>query len=150
MPNSDGAHLTRNAAELERLRTLGSRLLAGDLPPQPSGGWTASAVLAHLAFWDRFVIARWDRYDREDVIEDLSDFHMDLVNAAGLPLWLALPPEAAVAEAIEAAGEVVERIAALGPAAVEAALTTSRRAMLDRTFHWTPHLDELAGVPPPR
>jgi hypothetical protein len=70
------------------------------------------------------------------------------VNAAGLPLCLALSPEAAVAEAIEAAVEVVGRIATLSPAAVEAALTTGRRAMLDRTFHWTPHLDELAALIP--
>jgi hypothetical protein len=146
MPDSDGAHLTRNAAELERLRTLGSRLLAGDLPPQLTGGWTASAVFAHLAFWDRFVIARWDRYDREGVIEDLSDFHMDLVNQAGLPLWLALSAGVAVAQAIDAANHVCERIASLSPRAVEVARSTDRPAMLDRTYHWSPHLDELAGL----
>lgn len=150
MSDGERAYLTRNAMELGRLRALGSRLLAGDLTPQLTGGWTPSAVLAHLAFWDRLVCARWDLYDRDGAIETLPDTHTDLVNAAGLPLWLALPPEAAVAEAIEAAGQVVDRIAALSPAAVEAALTTGRRAMLDRALHWTPHLDELAGVLPPR
>jgi hypothetical protein len=150
MADSESAHLARNAAELERLRTAGSRLLAGDLPAHLGGGWAPPAVFAHLAFWDRLVLARWDLYDRDGAIETLPDTHTDLVNAAGLPLWLALPREAAVAEAIEAAGQVVERIAALRPAAVEAALTTGRRAMLDRALHWTPHLDELAGVLPPR
>ncbi|MGA3183890.1 MAG: hypothetical protein ABSE52_04755 [Candidatus Dormibacteria bacterium] len=150
MSEAERAHLARNAGELARLRGLGSRLLAGELPSELTGGWTPSAVFAHLAFWDRLVLARWDLYVRDGVIESLPDSHMDLVNAAGLPLWLALPPAAAVAQAIEAAGEVVERIAALSPAAVEAALTTGRRAMLDRTFHWTSHLDELAGLPPPR
>jgi hypothetical protein len=150
MADGEHAHLTRNVAELERLRFLGSRLLAADPPPQLGGGWTAPAVFAHLSFWDRLVCARWDLYDRDGAIETLPDTHTDLVNAAGLPLWLALPPEAAVAEAIEAAGQVVDRIAALSPAAVEAALTTGRRAMLDRALHWTPHLDELAGVLPPR
>jgi hypothetical protein len=150
MVEAERAYLARNAGELERLRALGSRLLAGELPPGLTGGWTPSAVFAHLSFWDRLVLARWDLYDRDGAIETLPDTHTDLVNAAGLPLWLALPPEAAVAQAIEAAGQVVDRIAALSPAAVEAALTTGRRAMLDRTFHWTPHLDELAGVRPPR
>jgi hypothetical protein len=146
--DSERGYLTRNAAELDRLRTLGSGLLAGDLPQRLADGWTASAVFAHLAFWDRLVAARWESYDRNGAIETLPDTHTDLVNAAGLPLWLALSPEAAVAEAIAAADQVVERIASLSSAAVEAALTTGRRAMLDRTFHWTPHLDELAALIP--
>jgi hypothetical protein len=149
MADGERAYLTRNVVELERLRTFGSRLLAAEPLPQLTGGWTVSAVFAHLSFWDRLVFARWDLYDRDGAIETLPDTHTDLVNAAGLPLWLALNPEAAVAQAIEAAGQVVERIVALSPAAVEAALTTGRRAMLDRTFHWTPHLDELDGVLPP-
>ncbi len=143
MQEFDHGYLDRNTTELERLRAVGARVLAGDLSPRLAGGWTASAVFAHLAFWDRFVIARWDRYEREGVIGDLPDEHMDLVNSAGLPLWLALSGGAAVVQAIDAAIHVCERIAALGPAAVEAALGTGRLAMLDRTCHWSPHLDEL-------
>jgi hypothetical protein len=145
MGEPDDGYVERNAAELERLRTLGSRLLSGELQPQLAGGWTASAVLAHLAFWDRFVLARWDRYDREGVIEDLPDIATDVVNAAGLPLWLALSADAAVAQALSAATQVCERIASLGPEAVELARSTERPWMLDRTAHWSPHLDELTG-----
>lgn len=122
-------------------------MLAGDISPRLAGGWTASAVFAHLAFWDRFVIARWDRYDREGVIGDLPDTHADLVNAAGLPLWLALSGGAAVVQAIDAAIHVCERIAALSPGAIEAAISSDRLPMLDRTVHWSPHLDELTGAP---
>ena len=114
-----------------------------------AAGWTACAVFAHLAFWDRLVIARWDRYDREGVIGDLPDAHTDLVNAAGLPLWRALTAGEAVVEALDAAGHVCERIASLSPAAVAVALDTGRLAMLDRTLHWSPHLDALAGAPDP-
>lgn len=149
MSEDERAYLARNAMELGRLRALGSRLLAGDLTPQLSGGWTPSAVFAHLAFWDRLVLARWDLYERDGVIETLPDSHTDLVNAAGAPLWLHLPREAAVSEAIAAADQVVERIATLDPAAVDVALATGRQPMLDRTFHWTPHLDQLAaGIAP--
>ncbi len=141
-------YLSRNAAGLARLRALGSRVAAGDLQPQLSAGWTVGAVLAHLAFWDRLVLARWDRYDREGVIEDLPDAATDLINAAGLPLWRTLTDGQAVAEALDAAGRICDRIASLSPAAVALALATERVRMLDRTLHWTPHLDEIA--PPGR
>jgi hypothetical protein len=146
MAGDERAYLARNAMELARLRALGSRLLAGELPAGITGGWTPSAVFAHLAFWDRLVLARWDLYDRDGVIETLPDTHTDLVNAAGMPLWLDLPREAAVAQAIAAAGQVAERISTLNRAAVDVALATGRRPMLDRSFHWTPHLDELAAA----
>jgi hypothetical protein len=142
----DCGHLERNASGLERLRGLGSRLLSGEPAPELAGGWTGAAVFAHLAFWDRLVLARWDRLDREGVIADLPDTAMDLINVAGLPLWTALGAGAAVVQAVEAATLVCERIASLSPAAVEAALSAGRLAMLDRTRHWAPHLDELAGA----
>jgi hypothetical protein len=145
MADPNRGHLERNAAELERLRGLGARLLAGELRPRLAGEWTPAAVFAHLAFWDRFVVARWDRHDREGVIEELPDATTDLVNDAGLPLWRVLEPAAAVALAMDAASQVCGRIAALPPAAVELALRTDRLWMLDRSFHWTPHLDELSG-----
>ena len=149
MPESHDTHVERNATELERLRAVGAGVLAGEITPRLPGGWTASAVFAHLAFWDRFVIVRWDRYDREGVIGDLPDDHMDLVNEAALPLWRALSAGAAVVQAIDAAIHVCERIASLSPAAVAAAVDTGRLAMLDRTVHWSPHLDALAGAPDP-
>jgi hypothetical protein len=149
MAVSDAGYAGRNAVELARLRALGARLLAGDLQPRLSGGWTPAAVLAHLAFWDRFTLARWDRYDQEGVIEDLPEPSTDLVNAAGLPLWRAMPEEVAMAQALEAAVQVSERITSLGPEAVSLALATDRMRMLDRTLHWGPHLDELAAKPPP-
>jgi hypothetical protein len=145
MAASPARHLERNAAELERLRGLGARLLAGELRPRLAGEWTAAAVFAHLAFWDRFVVARWDRYDREGVIEDLPDASTDLVNQAALPLWLPLSPSTAVAQAVDAAAGVCARIVALSPRAVEATRSPDRLWMLDRTYHWTPHLDELEG-----
>ena len=149
MPESHDTHVERNATELERLRAVGAGVLAGEITPRLPGGWTASAVFAHLAFWDRLVIARWDRYDREGVIDDLPDAAIDLVNDAALPLWLALSGGAAVVQAIDAAIHVCERIASLSPAAVAAAVDTGRLAMLDRTVHWSPHLDALAGAPDP-
>lgn len=46
-------------------------------------GWSASAVLAHLAFWDRFTLGRWRTYlaGREAGIAPLTD----VLNAASPP-----------------------------------------------------------------
>jgi hypothetical protein len=139
-------YLQRNAAGQARLADIGRRLAAGDLPTHLDGGWTAAAVFAHLAFWDRFVLARWDAYDATGVIDDLPDSQTDLVNAAGLPLWLALGTEAAISEAVRASADVCARIASLGVEAVGSATRSGRLALLDRGVHWSAHLDELAAA----
>lgn len=145
--NGDGSgYLERNLAGQARLAALGARLGRGDLPTHLSGGWTAGAVFAHLAFWDRLVIARWDAYDATGVIDELPDDTTDLVNTAGLPLWLALDAGAAVTEAVRAASEVCARITRLSPEAVESAARMGRIHMLDRGFHWSPHLDEVEAA----
>lgn len=139
----DRAYVTSNDRTRERLRALVVRLDDEDLTRPLDGGWTVAAALAHLAFWDRWVVARWERYDRDGAIETLPDGVLDLANAAGLPQWLALAPRRAAELALAAAEEGDRRIAALVPAAVEHALTTGRPAMLDRALHRDPHLDDI-------
>lgn len=119
------------------------RLDAESLGREVAGDWTAAALLAHLAFWDRWVIARWEQYDRDGEIEALPDGVLDLINAAASAQWLALQPAEAVDLALEAAEAVDRRIAALPPAGVDHALATGRGTMLDRSRHRTAHLDEI-------
>jgi hypothetical protein len=144
MPDPGDGYLERNATGLVRLSDVAGRLgeVRGRL--HLPGGWTGAAVLAHLAFWDRFVIARWEGYDRDGSIIELPSAHMDLVNAAELPMWRSLDLDAAAAQAMAAASQVLERIRSLSPEALTYARMTRRPAMLDRTLHWSPHLDELA------
>jgi len=144
--DDDRGYLEHNAAGLRRMAALAARLSAIDGPVALAGGWTASAVFAHLAFWDRFVLARWEQFERTGAIEGLPDDHTDLVNAAGLPLWLALPPDAAADQATAAATAVCDRIASLSPEAVAYARRTDRPRTLDRTPHWSPHLDEVEAA----
>jgi len=125
---------------------LAERLSAAAGPVPMPDGWNSSAVFAHLAFWDRLVLARWDGYARAGTIGSLPDGLQDLINAAALPLWLALDPLAAIAEGMDAATAVVERIAGLDQGAVVAARSAGLTRMLDRTPHWTPHLDEVEAA----
>ncbi len=107
--------------------------------------WTVPAVLAHLAFWDRFVLERWAHADREGnlVPPVLDDAVQEMVNAAALPQWRELAPPVAAREALEAAAMVDEKIARLSAAAVEAIVRSRRLALIDRTAHRGPHLDEI-------
>ena len=139
---TDRSFVERNAASRERLRRLteaGDEALRGKL----ADGWTVAATLAHLAFWDRWVLERWDRYARDGAFDDLPAVVTDLTNAAGLPGWLALEPARAAALALEAAEAVDRRIAALPAAAIADAVATGRPVMLDRSLHREAHLDEI-------
>ncbi len=89
------------------------------------------------------MIARWDQYDRDGEIMTLPDGTDDLGNSAGIVEWQMLTP-AQVSELARAAADTVDRrIAALSPAAIAHAVETGRPAMLDRSLHRDPHLDEI-------
>lgn len=140
-----GDYLTRNLEGVHRLRRLVGGLADPDLlRPIESTGW--SVALAHLAFWDRYTLARWDRFDRHGTFDEIPDVVWDFVNAAALEQWRALTPRLAAQQALDAAAQVMQRIERLSPEAVSAANNTSRLFMLDRTVHWYPHLDQVNAV----
>ena len=98
----------RNRASRDRLAAVIARL--GGRSVELPGGWTAAAVLAHLAFWDAFVAARLEKFARDrGPMEPGSDALTDLMNAAGLPQWLALPA-AAAGELATGAAAAVDRL----------------------------------------
>ncbi len=142
----DHSYGQRNARDRERLRHLVANITDEGLQQPVGGGWTVAAVLAHLAFWDEWVRARWDQYARDGAIEDLPDGILDLANAAGLPLWRALLPRRAAELALAAAEEVDRRIETLAAEAVAHALSTGRPAMVDRSLHRGAHVDEVERV----
>ena len=136
-------HLRRNRKQLDRLQNVVEGLDPEDLRQDAGDGWTVSACLAHLAFWDRWTVTRWERYAADGVFEDIPGPVLDFVNSAALPLWLAVPGEVAAAMALAAASEVVGRIESLPPEAVAVAQITGRPAMVDRTLHWSGHVDQI-------
>jgi hypothetical protein len=140
-------HAIRNTEGLDQLRALVSRLRDSELAlPVGSGGWTVSSTLAHLAFWDNVVVERWKLFDQGGAFTDMADPVFDIVNAAAFEQWRALAPRLAADQAVAAAETVAARIARLSAAAIEAAVSTRRLFMVDRTIHWTPHLREIDRV----
>jgi hypothetical protein len=135
-------HGERNRAGLERLHRLTS-LSDSELAKDTGDGWTVSAVLGHMAFFDRMLPQRWDIYEKDGAFVEMIPKHFDLINDAGAADWSAIPPRSTVASCIEAAEGAVARIAALPETAVAVALETKREALLNRTLHWNPHLDQI-------
>ena len=123
----------RNRASRDRLAAVIARL--GGRSVELPGGWTAAAVLAHLAFWDGFAAARLEKFG--------SDALTDLMNAAGLAQWRALPAAAAGELATGAATAIDRLIEALPADALDEIRAMKRPRLLDRSLHRKEHLDEI-------
>ena len=128
---------------LRRMQTLVTSLSDDSLHRVLGNGWTVAATLAHLAFWDHWVEVRWDHFSRTGSFQDLPDHITDLVNEAAMAEWHALQPRETVRLCLDAATSVAHRIERLSSPHISAAVATGRLAMVDRTLHWYPHVDEI-------
>jgi hypothetical protein len=112
------------------------------------GGWTVGQVLGHMAFWDRFLEARW----RAAITAGpgaqptvLPHELADLLNSALPPVWsgLATQPAAIVAETLAAAEAVDAVIAGLPAETPVLEVLAARTALLDRSIHRKEHLAQI-------
>ena len=131
----------RNHAAVDRLGALGSRLSDAELTRPIDSPWTAAGLFAHVAFWDRFVCARWllavSTGSRTPV--DFDDSLLELINDASLQQWVAIPPRVAVEDCLAAAGQLDDLIESLDDAVVSVA-QARRPRLLDRSLHRLEHL----------
>jgi Mycothiol maleylpyruvate isomerase N-terminal domain len=128
---------------LGRLQALVTSLSADFLNRRLGNGWTVAATLGHLAFWDHWVEARWNHFERTCSFHNLPDDITDLANEAAMAGWHALPPRETVRLCLDAAISVTHRIERLSPEHIAAAVETGRLALVNRTLHWYPHMDEI-------
>jgi hypothetical protein len=134
-------HNARNRASRERLRHVGERL--GDHLVTIADDWTAAGLLAHLAFWERMTLLRWERHQREAVpLESIDDRMVDLVNAAAKPQWNETAPRRALAD-VMAAAEAVDALIEKVGAAEAAQIAATRPRLVDRSLHRSEHLEEI-------
>jgi hypothetical protein len=137
----DGSHVERNDASRARLRQLVARLGEGELSRELGDGWTVAAGLAHLAWWDRYALASLESWQRSGAPPRTGEARE--VNAAALADWLALPPSAAAAAALDAAEALDRRVAALPGELAEEVVAAGRPRLLDRSLHRNEHLDQI-------
>jgi hypothetical protein len=132
-------YVHRNAESRERLASVCRLLTNEQLSRIAFDEWTISAVLAHMAFWDRIALERWNIFEKErKPIPVLAD----IVNSAGAAGWLATPPREAARLAVEAAEAVDKRIAQLPAELIEEARAVNPR-MFERFHHRNEHLSAI-------
>jgi len=130
-----------NHAERERLAALVNRLSDQQLSTPMEAGWTPSAVLAHLAFWDQRALTLL-RYWQEHGVGP-SELDTDIVNEATRPLCLAIPPRAAAELALSCAAANNEAIDQLTPEMLAKVETDGRTVHLDRAAHRRTHIADI-------
>jgi hypothetical protein len=134
----------RNAASRDRIQALGDRAAAGPIPSvDDDGGWGPSVIIAHLGFWDRIALARWQRAGDDGLPAPLAPTVADLVNDASFEQWAALDIETATRLAVDAAAAVDRYLEALPPERAEAARTAGFARLVDRSLHRNEHLDAV-------
>jgi hypothetical protein len=135
-------HNDRNRTTRERLMAvierLGGRAIAMD------GGWTASALLAHLAFWDRLAETRLSKFlrDGETPVTAVPAL-TELTNGAGMRQWTDTPPTVAAAQARDAAEAIDQLVERLSADKLSALMAFDRPLLYDRSGHRSEHLDQI-------
>lgn len=143
-------HTELSAASRNRIRAAGDRAAAGPVAAVGEDeGWGPGVVLAHLAFWDRMVLARWQRADAhgEEFPPSLAPIVADLVNEASFSQWSTLSVRDATNLAVSAAEAIDAYLETLAPERIAAARAAGFERLVDRTIHRNDHLDavERAG-----
>jgi hypothetical protein len=138
---ADRSFVEKNRAELARLKALLGRLSDADLARPLGEGWTVSAALAHLAFWDRralFLLERWEKEGYAD-----SPYDSPALNEASLPLWLAIPPRTVLRIALETAEAVDRRVETVAPELIEQIIAGGLTVNPVRAEHRREHIEQI-------
>jgi len=138
------AFTEENNTSRMRLETLLGSLTDEELARSTSYGWTVSALLAHLAFWDNRVLALTRRWKDKGI--DESPVDSEAMNEALKPLCLAMEPRTAVQLCLSSARAVdaeLETLTADFVRKIEASPTFIR---FNRGLHRNDHLNDIEKI----
>jgi hypothetical protein len=134
-------YIPENTSSRLRLETLVKRLSDADLALTTPYGWSVSALLVHLSFWDNRVLALLRRWKAIGI--DESPVDSDAMNEALKPICLAMDPLKAIELCLAAAAAVDAELESVTPelyAAIEASPTHFR---FNRGLHRSDHLNDI-------
>jgi len=143
----DRSYITRNDASRSRLDALVDRLTDGQLAIV-ADGWPVGVHLAHLAFWDRFTLIRWQETVRSGrpVPVSVGEPLTDLINDAQVAQWGALPGAETRALVKLAAADCDAHVATLPDTFIQAAQDAGLDRNLDRSVHRLLHLGPVEAA----
>jgi hypothetical protein len=140
----DRSHVADNNTQRARLEAFVASQSDADLARPLSAGWTVAGVLAHLAFWDQRALILLDQWDKTGKVPPKDDeVHVDWINDAAKPMFLALPPRRAAELALSIARAVDAKVAGLRDDIVAQNAAAGTPVTLSRASHRKEHLDEL-------
>jgi hypothetical protein len=151
--NPKGATMTfpyseQNATSRRRLEALVQRLSDEDFDRSTDYGWSVTALLAHLAFWDHRMSAILRQWQEEGL--DPSPIDMMAVNEALKVICHALEPRKAAELAISAAENIDAELKTLTPERVkqleEHAAVTETQFRMNRALHRDGHLNDIEAL----
>jgi hypothetical protein len=139
-----------NSASRSWLAGILTRLSEDDMKRRIGEDWTVSALLAHLAFWDRFCRARWLHAQRTGATTPgpLDDALLELINDADLSHWAVIPPRIAAEECLEAAERIDALVGSLDDEVARKIEAEGRRRLIDRSIHRREHLSSIDAAFP--
>lgn len=141
-------HRTRNDESRRRLTAIAERIAAGDPTLRTVGDWPPATALAHLAFWDRFVAARW-AHARAHGLSIPAAFPPNLgemLNDAAAHAWGALPPAEVARLAVEAAEACDAAVADATPDQLAELEAAGMTRLAERSHHRAKHFDPMEGI----
>ena len=137
-----------NAESYQRLKSLMHRLTDTDLALSTDYGWTISALLAHLAFWDQRVLLILRRWQEEGF--DPSPIDSRAVNDSLKVICHALEPRTAIELCLFSAEAVDAELETLSPELVkqieEHAEATETQFRMNRSLHRDGHLNDIEAL----
>lgn len=135
----DRSFIEQNRAATDRIRALAA-LPDAALHVPVGEHWTVAITLAHLAFWDRRVLAVLETTEQAGCVTyPPIDF---TVNDIARPFWAAMPPRAAAELAVASAQELDQRLERFPPALLDELHAHNARWVV-RALHRNEHLDEV-------
>jgi hypothetical protein len=132
----------RNRATRERLAGVIARL--GERDAKIDDEWTAAALLAHLAFWDRLSATRIEKYLRDgEAPAPAAAAILDYTNGGGMRQWKDTPLRVAALQAKDAAAAFDKLVETLPSDKFAYLKGLGRPFLIDRSEHRKEHLDQI-------
>ncbi len=135
------ALIESNDRSRRRLEAVVRSLSDQDLARPTSDGWTVSALLAHLAFWDQRMIVLLRRWKVAGV--EPSPIDPDMTNDALQPLCLRLPAQAAIDLCLSSAQTIDAELESLSAGLIEQIEASGTHFRFDRALHRDDHLSQI-------